>query len=321
MSDLNWQGKPPEILIIDDDSSVVITLNKVLRKVGRIRFAPDAAHAFISMSKYRPDLILLDMNLPDLDGLQICAKIKNDANTSDIPVLFITSQTGHNFEEKVFDAGGADFIVKPLNPRVVASRVLTHLNYHNAIRLLKNQANTDSLTNLANRRIFDEQLSVEFRRARRQNESITIAMIDIDEFKKYNDQYGHVAGDDCLKSIALLIQKSAHRPGDLAARYGGEEFALILPCTDTSAASDFIARLMDKVRGLQLAHADDSTHQYVTISVGYCTLASHNANILKLNEWVLVEAADSALYESKQAGRNTVTCKNLCLPIAINAPH
>ena len=300
-----------DILIIDDDITVIMGLNKALSKIGRIRFSLDANQAVVMIQEKIPNIILLDVELPDVGGLELCSKLKANPDTANIPVLFITSHTEDGFEEKVFDTGASDYITKPLNPRVVAARTQTHLAYHRAIRLLDNQARTDSMTGLANRRTFDEQLISEFRRAHRQQECLTVVVIDIDEFKKYNDQYGHLKGDDCIKTIASTLKESLKRPGDLAARYGGEEFAFILPNTNAEGAGQLLHKLLKIVEQLKLIHAQNAIYQYVTISIGYSTISPDQANTSSLDEWAIVKAADNALYESKRNGRNCISYEQI----------
>lgn len=305
----------PDILIVDDDSSIIITLNKVLNKIGRIRFASDAKQAFIMINECYPDLILLDVELPDILGLEVCSVLKSNAATESIPILFITSNMRDDFEEKVFNVGAADYIVKPLNPSVVAARVKTHLNYHRAICLLEKLAHTDGMTGLANRRTFDEHLNIELKRCRRESIPLTIALIDIDEFKKYNDYFGHVEGDDCIKNIATAIGSSSRRPGDLAARYGGEEFSLILPHTDQQGASVLLKGLLKSIQDLKISHSPEAQYDAVTISIGYSTIFPKEKNFLNKYNYAdaynseVIQAADNALYESKQNGRNCITYK------------
>ncbi|WP_226753077.1 diguanylate cyclase [Marinomonas algarum] len=293
-----------DILIIDDDTAVVMALNKALKKIGRIRFATEAKQAFLMIEENYPDLILLDVELPDIRGLEVCSMLKNNPETEHIPVLFITSHTEMGFEEKVFDVGAADYIGKPLQPRVVAARVQTHLDYHHAISLLEKLAQTDSMTNLFNRRTFDEQLVTELKRARREQEPLTVVLVDIDQFKKYNDHFGHIEGDDCIKRIAGVLNDCAKRPLDLAARYGGEEFALLLPNTDVDGAKAVLDELRHTVEALAIQHAPDATYDVVTISVGYSIL---NLDEVNPDDWAIVKEADDALYQSKQQGRNRIT--------------
>lgn len=300
-----------DILIIDDDNNVVMALNKALNKIGRIRFASDAKQAFASIKEQQPDLILLDVELPDIGGLEVCSILKNAPETENIPVLFITSHTELGFEEKVFDVGAADYILKPLKPRVVAARVQTHLDYHLAIRLLEKLAHTDSMTGLANRRTFDERLIVELKRGRREQEPLTVVIIDIDEFKKFNDHFGHIEGDECIKSIALTLENGIKRSTDLAARYGGEEFAFILPNTDVEGANRLLFDLLYSIEQLGLTHAPEAKYDNVTISIGYSTVIPGESYANDSDNWAVVKAADSALYKSKQNGRNQVNYEPL----------
>ena len=308
----------PDILIVDDDSSVVIALNKVLNTIGRIRFASDAKQAFIMVNECKPDLILLDVELPDILGLEVCSILKHDKATQHIPILFITSHMEDGFEEKVFNVGAADYIVKPLKPRVVAARVKTHLDYHRAITLLEKLATTDSMTGLANRRTFDEHLDLELKRCRREHTPLTVVLIDIDEFKKYNDYFGHIEGDECIKTIASAIESCSRRPGDLAARYGGEEFAFILPHTDPEGAKILLNGLLKTVMNLKIKHSPEAQYDSVTVSIGFSTIVpqaqststtlptstNSTSDTYHLN---VVSSADSALYESKRNGRNRVS--------------
>lgn len=303
----------PNILIVDDDSSVVLILNKVLNKIGRIRFASDGKQALTMVKQSLPDLILLDVQLPDITGLEVCSLLKNDTVTESIPVLFITSNMDEGFEEKVFNVGAADYISKPLNPRVVAARVRTHLDYHRVIKAMEVLAHTDSMTGLANRRVFDEHLNEELRRCRREGSPLTVVLLDIDEFKKYNDYFGHIEGDECIKDIALAIEDNSRRPGDLAARYGGEEFAYVLPNTGVEGAMEFLEKVRNDIEALNLKHAPDAQYDVVTISVGYSTIIAKQkhtddgCNALPISDDDIIKVADHALYESKTRGRNCIS--------------
>ncbi|MGL1447309.1 GGDEF domain-containing response regulator [Vibrio parahaemolyticus] len=305
---INLMGdNPPEILIIDDDNSVVIVLHKVLQDFGRVRFAATGSQALDMIKEIRPDLILLDVELPDINGLELCLMLKENMLTSSIPVLFITSKIDTGFEEKVFDAGAADYIVKPLKPRVVAARVQTHLAYHQALVQLNKLAHTDSLSGLPNRLAFDEQLDIEFRRARRQHEPLAVVMIDIDEFKKYNDYFGHVEGDDCIRLIGRGLRKATKRPADFVARYGGEEFALLLPHTDSKGAQALITHLMENIASLCIKHAPEAIYPFVTVSIGFTAIEPLCCDFDSVSPLDIVERADKALYQSKHDGRNCAT--------------
>lgn len=290
--------------MVDDDSSVILSLRKMLAASGRSLFASSGAQALAITAKEKPDLILLDMEIPDMDGLEVCRALKADPETADIPVLFITSHTEPGFEERVFGAGAADYIPKPLAPAVVTARIKIHLAYRYALAKLTSLAQKDGLTGLYNRRSFDERLSHEWRRAQRQSLPLSLLMIDIDDFKKYNDVFGHLQGDVCLKSVAATLGAAVRRPGDFAARYGGEEFAMVLPDTSMDGAAVLAQQLLRNVEGLGLQHAQDAIRPSITVSVGHATFEPKQDSHGKPDVLDLIKAADSALYHAKRAGRN-----------------
>ena len=216
------------MLIVDDDPSVIVALGKALQGLAHTVFAPNGEEALQQVREVLPDLILLDMELPGVSGLLVCKMLKSDPDTADIPVIFITSHVESGFEETVFDAGAADYIAKPLNPRVVFARVKTQLGYQQALMQLRDLATHDGLTGLFNRRAFDERLTEEWMRAWRHGHPMALLIIDIDEFKKYNDHYGHQQGDICLRTVACILYEGSKRASDFVARYGGEEFVILL---------------------------------------------------------------------------------------------
>jgi diguanylate cyclase (GGDEF)-like protein len=299
----------PDILIVDDDHSIIKTLNIVLKDIGKIHFAYSASNALKLIKDHiEPDIILLDVDLLDGSGLDICAKLKSNSITKEIPVLFITSHAEMGFEETVFNLGAADYIVKPLNPLGIAARVQIHLNYQKAIRRLENLAHIDGLTGIANRRHFDNQLAMELGRAQRENIPLTVALIDIDEFKKYNDHFGHTKGDNCLKKVASILSCNTKRPGDVTARYGGEEFAYILPNTNQKGAEHFLQTTLHAIQKLNILQALNAIHPVVTVSIGFSTYYPKKNKTINDN-WDIVEEADTALYESKRKGRNCIKYK------------
>lgn len=301
----------PEILIVDDDPSVILALRKVLSEVGNCHFANNGLEALERVQSAPPSLILLDIQLPGMDGLEVCKQLKASPRTADIPVLFITSHVDMDIEEQVFLAGAADYIAKPLNPRVVSARVKIHLGYQQALGVLALQAFRDGLTGINNRRRFDEQLELEWKRAQRHKWPLSLLMVDIDEFKKYNDHFGHLEGDAALKSVATALAGSTKRPADFVARYGGEEFALILPDSDAEGAQAIADIVLGKVLNLCRAHAPEATRPYVTVSVGYSTFYPADAEVSGLQPDQLIKSADAALYQSKKNGRNCSTYQPL----------
>lgn len=167
------------------------------------------------------------------------------------------------------------------------------------------------MTGLANRRTFDERLIVELKRARREKEPLSVTLIDIDEFKKFNDHFGHIEGDDCIKSIASSLGMGLKRSTDLAARYGGEEFAFILPNTDAEGAKTLLSSLLKSIEHLNLSHAPEAKYDVVTISIGFSTIKPELKYENNSDDWAVVKAADHALFKSKENGRNQVSYESL----------
>jgi diguanylate cyclase (GGDEF)-like protein len=215
-----------------------------------------------------PDAVLLDVTLPGIDGFEACRRLKTDALTRDIPVIFITSHDDLDIEAHGLDCGAVDFITKPIHPRILLARVKVHVMLKQRTDLLLGLAYIDGLTGLCNRRGFDERLTMEWQRAQRSGQWLTLMLIDVDHFKHYNDHHGHQAGDDCLRAIAGALVEAARRPADLVARYGGEEFAVILPETGAEEASAMVQRLQAKVRELTLPHGAEAAAPIVTVSIG-----------------------------------------------------
>jgi diguanylate cyclase (GGDEF)-like protein len=294
------------ILIIDDDTSVVLALQQVLQSFGRIFFASCAEEALAMVKVNPPDVILLDVELPDKSGLEVCAELKADPQSQAIPVLFITSLTEPGFEEQVFAVGAEDYISKPLNPRVVAARVGIQVAHQRALRTLEQLAHLDGLTGLANRRRFDEFLEAELRRCSREPMPISLLMIDIDHFKHYNDHFGHLAGDDCIKQVARLLETHVQRAADFVARYGGEEFAVVLPGTSRQRAEALAGEIQLAMQRLSLEHAPTAAHPVVTLSIGVCTMVASAGSYPERNASAIVDGADQALYQCKRSGRHCV---------------
>lgn len=298
----------PVILIIDDDRTVVLTLHKVLSGMARTRFATDGAQAFAQIEACPPGLILLDYELPDMSGKEICTRLKQNPETRRIPVLFITSHTRSGIEQELLDVGAADYISKPLNPLMVAARAQVHLAYYCALQQLDAQVRTDSLTGLANRRCFDAHLNAEWKRACRHGRFLTLMRIEIDGFGKYSDHFGPQAGDECLKRVAQVLCGITRRSSDLAARVAGGAFAVILAETDPDEAAAIAGMLQKSVAQLQLEQAPEANYPQVTVSIGCTTtppdLASRRDS---LDEQGMVKAADRGLCASVHNGGNLFT--------------
>jgi diguanylate cyclase (GGDEF)-like protein len=306
-----------KILIVDDTLANIEILYKILQADYEIFFAKCGADGVRIVKQELPDLVLLDIMMPDMDGYQVCAAIKGDPRTAGIPVIFITAMGNDEDETKGLDCGAIDYITKPISPPIVKARVRNHLELkrsrdllqelamelHEKNRKLEILAREDGLTGLANRRHFNEVLDAEIKRALRTHQYLSLVLCDVDFFKKYNDHYGHVAGDKCLQSIGEIMRVSFKRAGDLPARYGGEEFAAILPDTHPEQGAQLAERLRQEMINWSLPHEGAGLMGLVTLSIG---VVGGKANKSRDAEWFIREA-DQALYRSKESGRNQVT--------------
>lgn len=305
-----------KILIVDDTPANIEILYKILKDRYDILFAKSGADGIRMVRQHMPDLVLLDIMMPGMDGYEVCSILKQDPVTARIPVVFVTAMGNEEDETKGLDLGAIDYLTKPIRPPIVLARVRNHLELKRRGDLLeqlsselaeKNRelevlANRDGLTGIANRRHFNEVLLSEIQRAERNGRNLSLIMCDIDHFKKFNDLYGHLAGDKCLQMVGELLRKSFKRAGEIVARYGGEEFAVILPDTGAELAGHLGERLRLELMAQALPHAH-SEHEVVTMSVGVA------GGLVKWGhdmDWYIA-TADEALYRSKEQGRNRVT--------------
>ena len=300
MTSAPLQTSRQRLLIVDDQPANVRVMAEALRDRYELFFATTGTRAIEIATNGGIELVLLDVVMPDLDGFEVCRRLKSDERTSRIPVIFVTALEEVDDEAHGFDVGGVDYIAKPIRPPVVRARVQTHLELKHARDLLESLASIDSLTGIANRRRFDFILDAEWRRCARSGAPFSVVIVDVDHFKNFNDTYGHARGDECLRMVAETLRSVARRPGDVAARYGGEEFALILPETDAVAARAVLRHLLDGIRALAVPHAASSCAELVTISAGAVTLVPSEST----QPASAVEAADRLLYETKANGRN-----------------
>lgn len=290
----------PTILIIDDSPHVIRLLTALVEGKALVHFAKNGTEGIKIAKKLLPAVILLDIDMPGMNGLEVCRELKNDPDTRNSAILVVTGHNNDTMEIAALEAGAVDFIGKPVNGPIVQARVQTHLTLQMQSAKLRQLAHHDGLTGLFNRRYFDESLEAECRRHRRQNQTLGLAFIDIDNFKLYNDHYGHLLGDDTLKLVATALNTAARRPGEVVARYGGEEFAAILPNVSRDDLQAFGMRLCDQVRQLAIPHAYSTPAGLVTISVGLtCQIPSAQD---APNQLML--AADAALYSAKADGRD-----------------
>ena len=292
----------PRMLIIDDQPANIQVLYRLFADDFQVFMATSGEQGLETARQESPDIILLDVVMPDMNGFETCSSLKQDAQTCDIPVLFVTAHQNPDEETRALEIGGVDFITKPINPAVVRARVRTHLTLKRQTDTFKRLVFIDGLTGTFNRRYFDTQLTSEFARAARSRSSLGLILVDVDHFKLFNDHYGHQAGDDCLRAVARALRHTLWRPGDAVARYGGEEFACILPDTDLEGALMVAQRMTDAVHALGLAHETSTTDQVVTISAGVAVLSPGPGGTPS----ELVALADEQLDKAKAGGRAQV---------------
>ena len=299
---LSPTGSKPALLIVDDQPVILQSLYVLFADDYEVFVASSGQQALAFCEVQLPDLILLDVMMPGLDGYATCRSLQANVLTGDIPIIFITSSAEHDDETRGLEAGAVDFISKPVNPSVVRARVQTHLKLKFQADTLRRLSQTDGLTAVANRRQFDEVLLKEWHRCSRSRLPLSLIFIDIDLFKNYNDYYGHQLGDDCLKSVAKVLKQGLKRPCDLLARYGGEEFVCLLPETPLEGAQQTANALEAAVRALAIPHIESAAAPVVTISLGVAA-----AEIVVGDDPApLLQAADQLLYQAKDAGRSQV---------------
>lgn len=292
-----------KVLIADDDGINRQVLASLLKPDHVVLLAKSGEQTIERAQRHLPDLIMLDVMLPDMDGYEVLRRLRADPATARIEVIFITGMGRPEDEAHGLKLGAADYITKPFNTTVVMARVATHLQVVRQRRMLEHLAHMDGLTELANRRRFDEIFAAEWQRASRHQHALSVALLDIDAFKQYNDHYGHPAGDRALRAVARVARGSMRRPCDLAARYGGEELVLLMPETDATQALFVAESVREAVAQLLIPHEYSSASPVLTVSAGGATLPIGGEE----SAAALFEAADAALYRAKEAGRNRVS--------------
>ena len=292
-----------KLLVVDDQPIHLQVLYRALSGDHQLFMATSGAQALKVLREQQPDLVLLDVVMPDMDGFEVLQTIKTNLDTSGIPVIFVTAHGGDQIETQCLQAGAVDFIPKPVNPSVVRARVKTHLTLKFQSDFLRDMAFLDGLTGVSNRRQFDERLPIEWGRAQRNGSALTLIMLDVDSFKAYNDHYGHQAGDDCLRQMAAALKTALRRPADLVARYGGEEFVCLLPDTAFDDGMAMGQRLLNAVKLLAIPHHFSAAEPVVTISLGVATREGLGQDS---RASYLLSLADAQLYQAKHSGRAQV---------------
>lgn len=306
-----------KILIVEDTRASLLIITEYVGRLGATALqASSGSQAIEIFQTEHPDMVLLDIILPDMDGFTVAQRLRGlEENGGWTPIIFLSSLGKDEDIERGIAAGGDDYLAKPVSEVVLGAKVramqriiqmrtslvvlASKLDATN--RELKRLSASDGLTGIPNRRLFDEYLSREWRRAQRAASSIALMMCDVDHFKLFNDTYGHQAGDDCLRQVAHCIQKTMERGSDIAARYGGEEFAVVLPETQIGGALFLAEKIRHAVHELHIPHAA-SASGWVSMSIGIASMIPGE----KSSSEELIQAADQALYQAKHEGRDRV---------------
>jgi len=310
-----------KILMVEDSKVTIKAIAGYLEEIGVHPMIAETGGAAIELYLHeRPDIILLDIMLPDIDGFEVAKRVRKLQGADNwTAIIFLSSMSRDEDLARGIQAGGDDYLMKPVGRVVLQAKVAA---MHRLVRMQRalvklteqlNAANRelqrismiDGLTGIANRRLFDESLAREWRRCARIKKPISIVMLDVDYFKKYNDKYGHQAGDECLKVTANAISAAVMRGSDLAARYGGEEFVLILGETDEAGARLVANRIRQQVAELKVVH-EESPDGFVTLSCGVSSVLPSD----ELSAEKLVKSSDNALYLAKKHGRNAIAYLN-----------
>lgn len=293
----------PTVLVVDDEPANIEVLAKLLQPDFRVLFTTDPCKVMEMAEQKEPDLILLDVVMPTMDGYEVCRWLKMHPPTRDIPVIFVTAMGEEQFETIGFEAGGVDYVTKPVKPFLLRARVKTHVDLKRKSDLMKRLAIQDGLTGIPNRRRLNEFLLQEWNRAARLNNIfLSVMLIDVDYFKKFNDCYGHQAGDQCLQNIARALTEALERRTDLVARYGGEEFACVLPDTPMQGALYMAEKIQKGVAALNISHLDSDVSDCITLSIGVVSVIPQQGQ----SPESAFTIADQQLYLAKQRGRNRI---------------
>lgn len=295
-----------KVLVIDDVEMNAELIASVVSTLCEVKATTSSEQGLTLALQYQPDLILLDVLMPGMDGFEVFRQLKNDPRTAAIPVIFLTGVADASAEEIGLNMGATDFIAKPFRSAVLIARVRNHLELARQRKLLERLSHFDGLTGIANRRYLNVMLMREFHRMQRQQQPLALVMLDVDDFKAYNDHYGHVQGDECLQQVAQALVQCLHRPGDMVARYGGEEFVCLLPETDQAGAEKLAYDFQAAVMALRIPHTQSTTSAFVTVSIGVASAPAQDLG----NSQQLITMADARMYRAKREGRNRIISRD-----------
>ena len=311
------------VLLVDDQMMVAEGIRRMLVDEPDIEFhyCNDPAQAVSMATDIQPTIILQDLIMPDIDGYALVKAYRENASTKNIPIIVLSTKEDANAKSLAFERGANDYLVKLSDRIELVARIrahskgyMTQLQRDEAFQALRELqveleksnaelqllSSLDGLTGIANRRRFDEFVNNECLRSARENSVLSLILIDIDYFKPYNDNYGHLAGDGCLRQVASALNEVVNRPADLVARYGGEEFVVVLPHTDIDGAVKLAKILCEKIRSLNIPHAHSEASEHLTISLGITSKVACEGS----SPTDLIALADEALYQAKESGRD-----------------
>jgi two-component system chemotaxis family response regulator WspR len=316
------------VLLVDDQAMIGEAVRRALVGEPRLQFhfCSNATHALQTAERIKPTVILQDLIMPGVDGLALVREYRACLSTRDIPIIVLSTREDPTVKSEAFAAGANDYLVKLPDRIELIARIRYHSRaYQNllqrgeAFRALRESqqqltqinlelvrlTNLDGLTGLSNRRYFDEHLTLQWAQCTRERNEFSLLLIDVDEFKRYNDTYGHLKGDEALKRVAAAIAGCVERPADLAARFGGEEFSAVLPGTPADGAARVGEKIRQRVAELAIGHDASTVGPTLSVSIGGATLSPRPGE----DPMTLIHAADEALYEAKRAGRNRVVVR------------
>jgi len=291
------------VLVVDDSADNLCIAGTALLGQGCEVFVADSGERALEMAEaVRPELIMLDLVMPGMDGLQICTRLKLMDAVRDVPVMILTALDDEHLVLDSFAAGAVDFVQKPYNSAILLARAATHIQLFRRTRELEQLAHIDALTGLPNRRAFDQRIGEDWQRCRRTDCVLGVLMLDIDFFKQYNDCYGHQQGDLALRAVAAAIRGEARRMVDFCGRYGGEEFVVVSLCRDGAMVERMAQKIAAAVRGLAIEHRGIGPQCRLSVSIGCASVSPRDA----MGPPALIRAADKALYRAKANGRDRV---------------
>lgn len=306
------------LMIVDDYQSNLQAMVGLFEFHYDVVLKDNAKDAINYAIQEEVDLILLDVDMPRMNGYDACSVLKSNPLTEHIPIIFVTAAGNDEDEEKGLLLGAVDYVVKPVNLSILRARVKNQMELIYYRKQLEILSTIDGLTGVPNRRQLDTIVLQHYASTIRFGHSMVFLMIDIDDFKAYNDTYGHAQGDECLKQVAQTILSLKRRETDVVGRYGGEEFAVSLQDTDIEGGLVFASEILNSVRKLNIEHRGNVDHKIVTVSIGLAVFKAKHENHKEMTLDELVQQADEQLYYAKHKGKNRFSHATYRTDVALN---